>query len=725
MPHCARVQSSAPCSDQLHVRRSVAGASRGLDENVGGDAQGRASCGHVDNLRRRPPVLPPLPIRATSLSCAGSDHFCRFPSSDYPSTVQLSSEATVHQEGEQAPMWPDNETDRDFVNFTGVADTIAEIIVQAGGRPISIGVSGAWGTGKSSLIKLTEASLKSRPRAKDSPEFIFVQFNAWLYQGYDDARAALMEVIATTLEREATERKAGIEQVASLLKQVNWLRAAKLTAGSAMALSLGLPPVGLLGEGWTILKSMLADGVDEGEIAAAEGVASKAKKEVGGLLKEKPKKSPPKEIDALRTSFEGALEKMNVTLVVLIDDLDRCLPGTTISTLEAIRHFLFLKRTAFVIAADDAMIKHAVKSHFGEVTEDLVTNYFDKLIQVPIRVPPLGTQEVRAYLMMLFLENSTVGYDDREDVRRAIAQRLTETWKGARVDRAFVAALKEFPPALLDRFDTADRLAPIMTSASGIAGNPRLVKRFLNALSIRMAISSAHGVGVDETVLAKLHLFERLGPAAAYNDLRMAVTTDEQGKAGFLAEWEEQAHRGDAISLAGAWDTGFVREWLTLPPRLADVDLRGALYVSREHSPLITPEDRLSSEGAELLTAMLSVPDMAGSLADRLPKLPSPELGVIMARLVARAKQEHEWGTPPILDACLAVARADPAQAQSLAAFLQTRPVAQIQPDIVPKIEAEPWAGSVVKEWEKKPDLDKVVRNAIAERRKNGHLAVQ
>ena len=45
-----------------------------------------------------------------------------------------------------------------------------------------------------------------------------------------------------------------------------------------------------------------------------------------------------------------------MTLVVLIDDLDRCLPPTTISTLEAIRLFFFLDNTAFVIAADDAMI---------------------------------------------------------------------------------------------------------------------------------------------------------------------------------------------------------------------------------------------------------------------------------------------------------------------------------------------------------------------------------
>ena len=85
-------------------------------------------------------------------------------------------------------MWADNETARDFLNFTGVSDTVAEIIVQANGRPISIGVSGAWGVGKSSMIKLIRTSLEHRDKGHPS-KFVFVEFNAWLYQGYDDARA--------------------------------------------------------------------------------------------------------------------------------------------------------------------------------------------------------------------------------------------------------------------------------------------------------------------------------------------------------------------------------------------------------------------------------------------------------------------------------------------------------------------------------------------------------
>src|SRR5262245_6210751 len=404
-------------------------------------------------------------------------------------------------------MWPDNETDRDFLNFTGVADTVAEIIVQAKGRPISIGVSGAWGVGKSSMIKLARRSLTQRAEG-DKRHVIFVEFNAWLYQGYDDARAALMEVIGEKLMAEAEKRKKGLDKAKEFVQRIKWFRLVKLVAGSAVALHAGLPPVGLLGELYGLGKSLLQGDVTAETIAKGEKAVGDVKDTASGLLAAKaPKSSPPQEIQALRDSFEKTLAAMEVTLVVLIDDLDRCLPETTISTLEAIRLFLFLDNTAFVIAADDAMIKHAVRRHFQDVEDDLVISYFDKLIQLQIRVPPLGTQEVRAYMMLLYVDNSDLDNDVKEKIRTGICRQLSQTWQGKRVGRAFVQTLHDpLGNDLIAQFDAADRLAHLMTTASGIAGNPRLIKRFLNALAVRMAISHAHGVGVDEAVLAKMLL---------------------------------------------------------------------------------------------------------------------------------------------------------------------------------------------------------------------------
>jgi len=301
---------------------------------------------------------------------------------------------------------------------------------------------------------------------------------------------------------------------------------------------------------------------------------------------------------------------------------------------------------------------------------------------------------------MLFVENSGLNKKVVETIREKICAQLGQTWQGKRVDRAFVQSLQmQLPQELIGRLDTADRLAPLMATASGISGNPRLVKRFLNALSIRMAISRAQGVGVDEAVLAKMLLFERCGDPKAYAQLTKAITESESGRPDFLAEWEEKANMRQELQLESSWDEPFFREWLTLQPILANRDLRGVLYVGREHAPLVLPVDRLSSEGAGLLSALLEHPEMAGNLKTRLKTIPRIELSVIMDRLLDRARQIQEWGVPPILEACLVVAEIDQSQGQRLGAFLTEIPPTQIKPNIVPKISGLPWTKVVFDRW--------------------------
>ena len=77
-------------------------------------------------------------------------------------------------------MWRDSESEYDFLNFTEVADQIPALATNPALLPISVSVFGSWGTGKS-----------------NAP--IIVRFDAWMYQGFDDARAALMDVVSRKL----------------------------------------------------------------------------------------------------------------------------------------------------------------------------------------------------------------------------------------------------------------------------------------------------------------------------------------------------------------------------------------------------------------------------------------------------------------------------------------------------------------------------------------------
>jgi predicted KAP-like P-loop ATPase len=603
-------------------------------------------------------------------------------------------------------MWADNETARDFVNFSGVAASTAELIVRAQGRPISIGVSGEWGTGKSSMIQLIEQELYKRERKEGPKCFVLVKFNAWLYQGYDDARAALLDVIADTLAKEAEARQTAGDKVLEFAKRVRWLRLAKWIAGGAAAVALGLPPLGLE-KIYEVGRKVLGGTTDADTASQVRDGVAEAGATAAGFLAPSADTSPPKEIQALRDNLQATLKELNITLVVLIDDLDRCLPETTISTLEAIRLFLFMDLTAFVIAADTTMIRYAVRRHFegfeGEAGERLITSYFDKLIQVPIRVPPLGTQEVRAYLHLLFIDNSALSSETKEAVRQAVADQLRQSWQGKRVDAVFVkAAVGESAlyPQLIAQLESADRLAPLMVSSTNISGNPRLIKRFLNAVSIRSAIAQAQGVSVDEAVLAKLLLFERLASPETFNALVSSVNEDSQGRPTVLEPMEVRAQDvHDKTEFDGLWGGSAMREWMALAPALAGTDLRGALYVGREHAPLITAEDHLSASAAEMLTGLLSKPELAPSFRAPIKSLPRADLARMMARLLDSARTVGEWGVPPILEACLVVAEADEALGRSLGAFLAQRPATQIKPNLVAKLRGLPWAKSVFDHW--------------------------
>lgn len=623
-------------------------------------------------------------------------------------------------------MWSDNETDRDFLNFRYVADIAAEMIAQANGRPLSLGVSGSWGVGKSSMMKLLAQSL----REKSEEKFLFVEFNAWLYQGFDDTRAALMEIIARSILKRAEEQKGtvgkALEKATGLLARVNWFRLASVSAATVASLAVGLPPLGLLGEGVAAFKG-LADGtVDQKDIERAGGVASRVIEGGKSLFNAQDGFSgptPPKAIHDFRDELEETLRELDVTLVVLIDDLDRCLPPTAIATLEAMRLFLFLKRTAFVIAADDNVIREAVRAHFKGMTlnDDLITNYFDKLIQVPIRVPPLGTQDVRAYLMMLFVENSNLMQEEKDIVRLGVGTRLGETWTGKRVDRAFVRSLiPKCPEELAAQLDLADRIAPILTTATKIAGNPRLIKRFLNTLSIRMSIARAQRVNVDETALAKMLLFERCGPEKAYALLLAAINESVDGKPALLAPWEKAAHKNNEIpGLDGDWNSDFVREWLALQPPLASVNLQGVVFVSREYMPIITAADKLSSEGAELLEAVAKLTNHSAAISAKLAVLPPQELGIISERILARARTINSWGTPNELFGLLTLADTQGEHVQIIARFLSGLLGSQLTPAIVPLLADKTWAGSVLRAWAAKSDLKEPVKRAIASAAKN------
>lgn len=155
-------------------------------------------------------------------------------------------------------MWQDIEAKVDLVNFTLVAEAAAQLIRDSADAPVTIGISGGWGVGKSSLVKLVGAKLEADTDA--SKRYVFLEFNAWLYQGFDDARHALLQSVTDRLLEVAEQRKTLVQDVLELRHRVKWLKLGRIAlptlAGLVAGTALGGPLGALIGAAGGFFRSV-------------------------------------------------------------------------------------------------------------------------------------------------------------------------------------------------------------------------------------------------------------------------------------------------------------------------------------------------------------------------------------------------------------------------------------------------------------------------------------
>lgn len=566
-------------------------------------------------------------------------------------------------------MWADAETDVDYLNYSEVAELIAELIANPALLPLSLGVFGGWGIGKSSTLNLVERELARTP-----DKYLVVRFDAWLYQDFDDARTALMSVIAATLvEASPPTYKA---RAKGLLARVNKLRVLGLLAEGGAAL-MGMPTFG------AAAKAIEAGGrILEGEQNDADGKAvsegaAELKGKASGLLRPAVTKEPPEEIAAFRKEFGEVLEGLDRTLVVFIDNLDRCLPANAIQTLEAIRLFLFLPRTAFVIAADEDMVRHAVSQHFHNPSERHVTDYLDKLIQMPVYVPRAGVLEIRAYLVMLQTVQVGVPSDKLDLLRSRLIGQLQRSWTEdplLTTDEILAIVERSQDGELRSAIEMADRIAPMLALSMRVNGNPRIVKRLMNVVRMRTSIARKRNMPLDEGIIAKLALFERCTDSEATQALHHAINAAGNGKPDLLTKME----RGDADLeklCPKEWQKylAVLEDWVRLEPSLGGVDLRPAVYLARETVPLRIGSGTLSPAARQAVDELLATPTLASTAARDAVKLVDPsEHMAVMDALIAEMRKNSDWAkNRSDFRGAVVLARLVPATGSALSRFIK------------------------------------------------------
>lgn len=624
-------------------------------------------------------------------------------------------------------MWNDIETTIDYLHFSVVSKTVADLIIESGDNPISIGVSGSWGAGKSSMVKMIGKELENQQDGND--DYIFLEFNAWLYQGYEDAKSALLQVVAQKLSEEM--KKKGITENDDLgkkfkkfLKRINWFQVSKMALPLLAGFIPGAAPVGVISSLANAIKSSWNNQDKKKENSEAINEAFETlTPELEQILRENEEIAKPatQQIEEIRLEFEEILEKLNVKLVVLVDDLDRCLPETAIATLEAMRLLLFVKRTAFIIAADEQMIRNGVRAHFGkvELSDGLVTSYFDKLIQVPIKIPHLGIAEVKIYIVLLFMElevrRNKVKKETFLHAQKELGELLSRAWQED-INREKIETVfdDETKSIMTEYVLIADQLAGILVSADNIKGNPRLIKRLLNALEIRKKVAKFNGMTLDSSVLIKMLLFERCASGGAFDYLAKEVSSANEGKPLFIKELEDKLENGEEyVAPDATWNNDFIKSWLLLEPKLSEVDLRPLLYLSRDKALAFAAYDELSSEGEKLLDALKTIKNgiYIQNIIDEVKAVGEKEAEKLLKR-IASLGRSNQWNVDTMF-AAMHITAAFPELGKYLASVLGEIPAKSRKAPIIPIIAKKDWAIDLLNQWKEDSETPNSVKTAI------------
>lgn len=224
-------------------------------------------------------------------------------------------------------------------------------------------INGSWGVGKSFVLDMFEELAEIEGQEGEIlNQYLIFRYDCWEYDYYDEP---LVAIIASILEQ--------YEKKVCLLNE-----------DQRATIKATLQQLGIFIFNWGKQKLLDSTGIDISEVADL----AKTIKENGSQMTEHShdydslfelKKILRKLQDTIRVLSQSQ------TLIIIVDELDRCLPEYTIKVLERLHHlFDKIDNVQIVLSVDKNQLSHIVRQIYGEKTD--VTKYLEKLINFEIKL---------------------------------------------------------------------------------------------------------------------------------------------------------------------------------------------------------------------------------------------------------------------------------------------------------------------------------------------------
>jgi Uncharacterized conserved protein len=309
----------------------------------------------------------------------------------------------------------DQPTEEDALDFTPYVETLVDII-QTGNTPLTIGVFGTWGSGKTSLMRMVKKKLPKK--------FAVSWFDAWKYDKEETLwRVLLLQVLSEIRAAIPQDNNEDLDEINDLEfslyapvdrekvggMTVEWGKMGQGLVEGALQIGLGFLP------GGTVINDLLKEFRN----------SDKSEQALSKLLSSVHRESTKIHIEQIRfleqfhERFTKLVNKYIVEqkrrLVLFVDDLDRCSPEKAIEVLEAIKLFLDASGSIFVLGVDQDVIARGIEMKYKEFRDKGYSGdqarftieglrYLEKIIQLPFQIPPIDPVNMKEFISSLSTE---------------------------------------------------------------------------------------------------------------------------------------------------------------------------------------------------------------------------------------------------------------------------------------------------------------------------------
>jgi hypothetical protein len=596
-------------------------------------------------------------------------------------------------------VWPDNETDIDLLGFDYLVDQLEVLLTNERLLPLTVLLSGDYGSGKSSLMEVARNRLLTDKANRD--RFICVTFTPWRFEDFHFGKVALMTAVVDAIADYADDHTGVFKDTARKANQLRrtlhrWGILKHAASFGAAAAGAGPEEIAAAAAGADIIGGAGTD--DDGPRRTFESVAH------------------------FHTEFEELIESLGdkvQAVVVFIDDMDRCSSTETIvETFEAMRLFLHAPKTAYVVGAHEPVVEAALDTRYegrSAGDESFGSHWLEKMLQNTIAVPPLGEPEVMSYINLLFAELYTTKPEFEQLRVKASENRKSNPFQVAMNEGIAAATIGELSAELVEALGIAAQIGPLLAQA--LRGNPRETKRFLNLFLMRRNTAKKRKMNLDAAKLAKLMVLERLLDRQHFEQVFKWQLAADTGAPPELRMAEQVAHGqkpGSVPAPVREWVAQpKVASWLRLEPSLADVNLAPYFLFSRDRLATLITAPRLSTELQQLLGSLQDTVDpLRVKAVDDTLKLDDAARAELLPALLEAAQQNLDGPAAKSLRE-MAKVRGDVATAMfdMLASLAVSKATANFALDLGTDFRRDARARPVLEKWEAKGSAA-VKRNA-------------